>query len=60
MEIAGQQAVKKNVFQTSEFLKSVPSNYANSMEGDTVESGKKSAFPPNEVKEERTLKKCDT
>lgn len=44
MEVAGQQVVKKNVFQMSEFLKSVPSNYANNMGGDTVEAGKKS-FP---------------
>lgn len=59
MEVAGQQVVKKNVFQMSEVFKSVPSSYANNMGGDTVEAGKKS-FPPNEVKEERTLQKCDT
>lgn len=59
MEVAGQQVVKKNVFQMSEFLKSVPSNYANNTGGDTVGAGQKS-FPSNEVKEEGTLQKCDT
>lgn len=59
MDIACQQIVKKNVFQTSEFLNSIPSTYANNMGGDTVEAGKK-YFPPNNVKEERSLQKCDT
>lgn len=44
----------------SEFLKSVPSIYANNMGGDTVEAGKNDLIPPNEVKEEGTLQKCDT
>lgn len=59
MDIACQQIVKKNVFQTSEFLKPVPSNYASNMGGDTVEAGKK-YFPPNNVKEEGSLQKYDT
>lgn len=58
MDVACQQVVKKNVFQTSEFLKSVPSHYANNMGGDSVEAGKK-YFPANNVKEEGSLL-CDT
>lgn len=60
MEVAGQQVVKKNAFQTLELLKSVPSNYAHNMGGDIVEAGKKCAFPPDEIKEKGTLQKCDS
>lgn len=60
MEEGSQQAVKSNGFQTSEFLKSVPSICASSVGGGIVEAGNKSALRPDKAKKEGTLQKCET